>query len=650
MRIDSLPDISAAIRTNVADLLGRLDTGDVIQARVLDVKSSEVVLRLFDGSVLKAQAEGLDAKVGQTLTLAVSSKAEGTLYLETVKDPSEPNNANPNILKNVLKSIQIATSTQNLELAAEFIKADVTVTVDLMDKAAGLMNSFKGLDAEKAVFIASKDLLTDPVRLELLAKLLDGNLKLGEQIKDLQAVLGKAQSNALLSKIASNPSESLTAQAGTTSNVISVNTVQERIPASGANIALQEGIGASDAVISQQGGIGASDAGISQQRGLSKTDVVISQSGGMVTSSSDQQITNSSTATVAVGHLDNEGTTATIKLATIGTENPASASSNLPSPEHSTTPTTAAHTSAASSLASAGSTASLPSSVVPLSGLATTSPFAAPSTSTVTSASASAEPETSAALSPSAVSELFVATDPVSINSVNETMNKANNMTVNNSAVSTASDPFVELKDAIDQLFININSDKVASDLDVNNLHKELNNKLEILKTSIQTAELAELAAGEGISVASALIDDSVNLMNQLNNSNMLYYQLPVNLSGYHTTAELYVMKRQSNKKRIDPHDTVMFVSLDTNNLGRIETLLDVKGNNVTINLRTEKSQINDFVKENIKYLYTGMAACGYRLVDIRYALIDSPASPLKQERLLSKMIDPSHTKVDMRI
>src|SRR5512138_1144426 len=122
MRVDGLQNIQAAIRTNVADLMSRLETGDVIKAKVLEITSDEVLLRLFDGSVLKAAAgEDLEAKVGQTLKLTVTSKSEGTLFLETIKDQSQIGALKPDLLKNLLSALNLKSTSKNLELAAEFI-------------------------------------------------------------------------------------------------------------------------------------------------------------------------------------------------------------------------------------------------------------------------------------------------------------------------------------------------------------------------------------------------------------------------------------------------------------------------------------------------------------------------------------------------
>lgn len=616
MRVDSQSNIPAAIRTNVADLLGRLDTGDVIKAKVLEITSSEIALRLFDGSVLKAAAlEGLEAKVGQTLTLAVTSKNEGTLFLETVKDTSQLSSTNTDTLKKMLESFKIKPDVKNMELAAEFMKAGNTATASQIYKAAGLMERFKGLNAEKAAFISSKGLQTDQVKLELLIKLLNGDIKLGEQLKELQVTLnntsrtfGKSltndaitksifedQASILFNRTVSNQSETDTLGTG---KALNVNVTSVKTTSAGQ----QAAVGTSTANNGQQATAGTSVAA-GQQETMGTLAVTASQQG-------------------------NEGATA----AAVGLENPASSTSSESIASASTAPATAPNIS---SVSDPGSIDDMMDNVNHTSNMK----GALMDKGTGNTLGAERNALTEAVNQPGGQSSLL-ATALQKNDSIN-TFDKAD---------SSTSDPFAKLKDAVNELFININSDELASDMDANKLHNDLNNKLDILKATIQTSGLAGLAGGKSISAATALLDDSVKLLNQLSSNGMLYYQLPINLSGCQTTAELYVMKREPNKRRIDPHNTVMFVSLDTNNLGRIETLLDVKGNNVSINLRTELPQINNLLKENIKYLYSGLSDCGYKLVDIKYALIDSASPPMKQEQLLSKMMDTNHIKVDMRI
>ncbi len=568
MRIDGQLNIPAAVMTNVSDLLGRLNTGDVIKARVLEVTSDEVLLRLFDGSVLKAAtAENLEVQAGQTLQLTVTAKAEGTLFLETVKNSTQYVQLKPDMLKSMLAALSIKPDTQNMALAAEFLKAGVQATTEHFNQAADLMKSFTGINTEKAVFITSKGLSENKDMLDSLSRLLDGNLKLGQQLKELLSAIDNISQNASLAENTSEP----------------------------------EGTGLSGKLLT---------AGQSGQNSFS--ELAVTQKGAE---------------------------------STLNTANAASAAAN-----------SAANT-AASNSGAAGNSEATPS---PVPGEAAAIPkesvFNVPvSGENITDSDSEGTIAPLFARKSATTDPAFHPDGPVE-NSDTDSLLKAQQASAGNAGKELAglheqkSDPFGKLKAIVKELFIDIDSDHLASELDISKFHAELNNRLEMLKAAIQAADPTGVTDREQLSANTALLDDSIKLLNHLNNNHFYYYQLPVNLSGQDTTAELYVMKRKQSRKKIDPRNTVLFVSLDTNHIGRIETLLDVKEQNVSIHLRTEHPKIRDYIKENIKYLYEGLTNCGFKLVNIQYAILDSASTPVNIEQVLSKMVDSSYSKVDMRI
>jgi hypothetical protein len=205
------------------------------------------------------------------------------------------------------------------------------------------------------------------------------------------------------------------------------------------------------------------------------------------------------------------------------------------------------------------------------------------------------------------------------------------------------------MNEAVNGVFVGADSDKLASDLQVDKLYKDLDTRVDAVKAAVHAAEL-QGAKADIISNAANMLGDTIRLIDQLNTGGLLYYQIPVKISDSNTTAELYIMKKQKNKKQLDPNNTVMFISLDTENLGRVETLIDVKGRNIGIQLRTEKQEINDYIKEYTKELYNGLSELGYKLTGIRFKVIDEPATPIKQERLLKEMEQGYMGRVDFRI
>jgi hypothetical protein len=618
MRVDGSSNIQAAIRTKVADLIGRLETGDVIKAKVLEVTSDEVLLRLFDGSVLKAAAgEALDAKVGQTLMLAVTSKTEGTLFLETLKIQSQMNAIKPDLLKNLLTSLNLNPNTKNLELAAEFIKAGVLPTEGQFEKASVLMKDYKGLNAEKAVFMAYNGIEPNRVNPELLSKLLDGELKLGNQLKELQATLNNVRrtgANSVLNNATANAILEAATAALAEKAALTGKAALSGKPASALNSTVFPKIAETDPAVS-----GTQSSQQSQTSSSAKNTEP---------SVSNPQAKSGNTAAGAFQSVT--GNTSAVQAA-----NPDLDAWHAPAAQEDTKGK------------ALSATITTHESAVSVQDSHKTNQLNSNRNSDASMASGNAEPEDTATLNRNS-SEVFDrisnTADRLSCELTDDTARSPNK------SDPIEADSLLKLKDTIKELFVRLESGKMTGETDLSKIHRDLYDKLDTLGAAIHNSGLSGLSGGESVAAAANLLDDSAKLLNQLNSNSVLYYQMPVSLSGQNTTAELYIMKRRQSKKRIDPHNSVMFVSLDTNNLGRFETLIDVKGNNVTMNFRTERQEINDFIKENIKFLYTGLSASGYKLADIRYALIDSATPPLKLEQLLLKMMESNRSKVDMRV
>jgi len=579
MRIDNYANIFASAKTNVADLISRLNPGDVIRAKVLEITSDEVVLKLFDGTVMRAgMLEALNAKAGDMVMLSVTSKLEGTIYLESVKNMPQMIEAKPETLKQLLETLQIKPDAQNLELAAEFIKAGAPVTAENMEKAASLLSGKPALDSEKAVFMTLKGLNADSSDTGLLSRLLEGEVKLGRQLKEIQILLEQA-----------NP-------AGADKG----NAVQ-------ANPSLTDRTEAAD--VNQANITGGNQANTDQ------TNVVHANAAQSNISQINIPQTIAADQTHATGaNKINEAQSDTIQTnAAVMEKNSAELSVQIQGDTPGAVPD-----SGISAAANKDRT-SVPASDLPVM------------TQNTSEATSQQSADINAASLEKAV--LGVTKEKLSLE-----------------ADAGSAERFTKLIEAVRDLFIKTDSEKLSSELDVKKINNELNEKLELLKSAIQSSENLDSGTKEALSAAAAQIEDTQRLLHQMNAGNILYYQLPVNLAGYDTTAELYVMNRRKDKKKIDPNNTVMFISLDTVNMGRVETLLDIKNKNVTVNLRTESKKINEFIKAHIKDLYTGLAACGYKLAGVRYATIDAAATPIQQERLLDRIAGENYGKVDYRI
>lgn len=563
MRIDNYANILSSDKINAGDFISRLNPGDVIRAKVLEITSDEVVLKLFDGTVMRAgMLETMNAKAGDTVLLAVSSKLEGTIYLESVKKHSQIIESNPDTLKQLLETLQIKPDTQNLELAAEFVKAGAPVTAAQIKQASALLNSKPALDSEKVVFMILKGLDAESADAQLLSKLLEGDVKLGQQLKVIQSLLGQAN--------------------------LAGEDMGYTTPA--------------NTVLAEQADTAAVD---------------------------QSNVTGLSQANAAEANAAQANATGT-------EENPVGVSVHIQSANIKNDPSPPIPVSGNYSAAKSDQTSD---SLSDLSVIDRNMTEEAPQQSADIFAStdkAILGPESSI----SGKSDSIAALQTESGHKINETKQSE----------SKTTERFSKLTEAVRDIFVKTDSEKLSSELSAKKINNDLNEKLELLKAAIQSSENLDSGTREGLSAATLQIEDTQRLLHQMNASNILYYQIPVNLAGHDTTAELYVMNRRQNKKKIDPNNTIMFISLDTVNMGRVEALLDIKSRNVTVNLRTENKQINEFIKTQIKDLYTGLAACGYKLAGVRYAVIDAASTPIQQERLLDGIARENYGKVDYRI
>ena len=80
---------------------------------------------------------------------------------------------------------------------------------------------------------------------------------------------------------------------------------------------------------------------------------------------------------------------------------------------------------------------------------------------------------------------------------------------------------------------------------------KDLQQKLENLKDAVSTTNIS---SKEEILNKIDLIDNSMRFINEINNHNN-YYQIPISIGDKNTTGELYILKRDSKKKKINPED-----------------------------------------------------------------------------------------------
>lgn len=188
MRIDGLSSSQLQGTQSIGDILGKLQVGDIIKAKILEISGGEVLLKMFDGTEFKAAtASNINAKPGETLELMVSGREDGRLFMETVKKGEGVDVGTE--LKFQLEKLDFKPTEANLGVAASLKASALPISKEIMDKAVSLMQKFSQISSDKAVFLASKDIAPLEKNATMLINLLDGKLKLGKGLDELQKQL-----------------------------------------------------------------------------------------------------------------------------------------------------------------------------------------------------------------------------------------------------------------------------------------------------------------------------------------------------------------------------------------------------------------------------------------------------------------------------
>jgi hypothetical protein len=109
----------------------------------------------------------------------------------------------------------------------------------------------------------------------------------------------------------------------------------------------------------------------------------------------------------------------------------------------------------------------------------------------------------------------------------------------------------------------------------------------------------------------------AMRLFNQIS-TYQAFVQVPLQINGQDARGELYVMKRKGSRGRIDASDFTLFLALDTEHLGHVETLAHARQRQVTLQFRVPGKDVRDLLAELKPTLYEGLEKKGFHLVDLK--------------------------------
>lgn len=531
MKIDCFAAFEGLKLSVEPELLQRLNIGDTIRAKVLEITAGELLLKLFDGTVFKAAPMcELQAEKGQVLELTVTGRNEKQVFVETVKPGPAP--TTEGAAEKQLMRLGLPATEENLIIAGELASNGISADSEAFEEIKIILKGNSGLNVEKAVFLYKNSILPSEKSIASLIRLTEGKSALGAELDHI--------SRTLLDNLDPDSLENIAALLSRSKSTAS------------------EGEGRSAA-----GGTALFAPAVKQEAPLQS----FSGEGPMP-----------AVAEKLVSYIQSSdslpGETVQKQLAGFLKNNP-------------------------------GVEELFPSGIRHMAH----------------------------ELLKSVIGRLVKDGGP------NDKSGLAMLLSENTRRLLEASET---IKREFEGLRLRPEHEKADFGEEVKKTFRNIYERLELVRRGLEGT-----AVGREISARVENLQEDIRFMNELYRHST-YLQLPLNLPGGPAGGELYVLKKGGGKRRIDPKNTTVFISLDTQNLGRFESLVTINKGNITLNVRFDREASIEYFKDNFKELYGRLNKLGYRLSDIRYRTVGSETRLLNADKNL-RLLERTG-RIDMKI
>ncbi|MDP4093674.1 MAG: hypothetical protein Q8920_09975 [Bacillota bacterium] len=553
MRIDGLFNTQqGAALKGLTDILSRVNVGDVIKAQLIEASANEVLLKLFDGTSVKAALTApLDAKAGDIIDFTVKGKnSSNQLILETVKQ-QVPNTSNDSQLGKLLSAEGIEPVQTNLDIAKELNSNNLPVTKEVFNKVLDLMSKFNSMDItpEKAVFMVKNSIAPTSENIQSLNRLVDERFKVTDSIRNLVETLSDINDESLKETIKNNLTK-IDAKYDSAPREIQVKTNQTAD---------------SKVLMPKQ------DQQAPEDQAKNILSKITSKLSPEVASAAEKLIDETGVQEKLVQLIKNQNTPSG--------ETEAKAEDFIMSELEK-------------------NSEKLPSDLKNISG------------------------------------------------AILKVLHEIKNEGTANNAQAKENDFKNLLHKVFSKTMLDVENGDLKNQGAVKNSYKELFEKLESVKQDILNSSLP---------VKDQLMDKIDNLQNNTRFLNEIanystYIQLPVNVKGNETTAQLYVLKRDPGRKRLDPENLTVYLSLDTQNIGQVDSLINISKKSILLNFRLEDKKFSGIFKEGYNELYESLKEKDYKLVGMNFGNIDTGLNPVNAHKKFTQELKSSRGSIDFKI
>ncbi|MDR1590206.1 MAG: flagellar hook-length control protein FliK [Oscillospiraceae bacterium] len=588
---------AATGRVSTFGLPATLGEGERLEARVLSAGDDSAVLKTGDGRVFHARLDGGASLVpGENVSLVVEDQTDGVITLSIMR--SDGGRAAPDTAGLIMSAAADTRGDMALlpEIMARLEALGLPASEATVITALELMRANPALSPDEAIFLAAQGMADTPEALDALRLLLSGDGKLDKMLEQLRsAILEAGESAGARGLIIENGQLKLTGDPDAAREAAQPGGFGAEAPPEGQDA------GAKLAANGARGTLAADTAASRGGEGAAAWD-------GVRGAPETQDVGVRPAPPVAAGEVDGARQSA-------GT-----------TPEFTTT--TAAPDAAAPSVAAPGTTARGVATADTAPGVAdAATDAAAPNTAadaTPENASRAVAPDAREARPASTAGERAAVADTPPV------APKAEGAAVRPEADSAVARADGAPRNAATDGQAPLAGGRVTADGFIESLFAEIDGeragelagrlKAAVSELPGRLTRLAESAAGSGVPGGDAIAERAVDIARQARVMNAaeqyVYAQIPVVVSGERRAAELYVFKRK--RSPISTDDANILLSLDLPALGHWEALVNVRGRDVSLQMRASGEDAREHLSGNTARLHEILSDAGYRLTGAR--------------------------------
>lgn len=180
-------------------------------------------------------------------------------------------------------------------------------------------------------------------------------------------------------------------------------------------------------------------------------------------------------------------------------------------------------------------------------------------------------------------------------------------------------------------LFVDLN-DRENLPVRLRSAARELPAQLKELKNSLPDTDSNDRNT---LGQQAELLDRQLSMMADIKRFDC--YHIPLTTAqGDPSTAELYVYRQKRRRKEQQPDSYAVLIGLDTQHMGRVETMIRARGRSVTLEFRLEQQSLAGEFEEGAKALAPAIEQAGYHLGSISVCPMAAKTTVLNAEDVLT--------------